>query len=253
MAISLAFLAATVAVAVFAATGSDATQKMVIDIGVRSYDGKMWFCNDGVDRPIPAGMRDGGWEKLPKNEQPMMRTRKDGKKEPDYDDCGNAWVAFVSRDHERRAFLTSSDGFHAVWSKFQTCSVEDISGQDYINELPYLTKPTNYEQLEEIAQKLSNKNKGDEKYRGVDYVIDLVFAVADDKAKAELSKSANNWPISLQLLDAHLNEKLGISGFVKRNIPLGTIPSRSQLDREENLLDKRFDPRLANLDLSSRK
>jgi len=226
------------------AMAAAAPEKMKIDIGMRSYDGTMWFCKDGKDREIPAKYFADRYNPnldftgLADNERPQTQKCANGTVLNEVLDNGNCWLALMSSDGQRRSYLVSSDGFHSVCSKSERVEpVEDVNGVDYIQQQDYTTKPLTYEQIEKIAKEVNGgkvinnvaENPAD-RYKGTDFVIDLLLAVVEPETAAKLKESANNWPESIQLLDYHYFKKDGESTFTKRGIPVGTIPSRSSLE-----------------------
>jgi len=228
-----------------------------IDIGTRSYDGTWWFCADGVDRPIPdkyateASRAGATFDEL-KNERPAMRQRGDVT-EPDILDDGNSWVAFVNGD-QRIAYLVSSNGYHpAVCTKtMRVNEVENINGQDYIEEMAFKTKPLTREQLDEIAAKVGAGKKINQPYKkpnylykGTDFVIELILEVTDaaTQEKYGLRKSANNWPPHFHLFDAHYKDLYGQSAFENNQIPFGNTPPRDAMETMRNIKDTANKPR----------
>jgi len=228
---------------------------------MRSYDGTMWFCNDGKDQKIPAkyatpeSRKGQKFEDLPESQRPQFRKLLNNVVEPDVLDDGNAWVAFVNKNGDRYGYIVSSDGFHGpICTKTnKVAQVEDVSGKDYIVEMPFRSIPLTKDGLTEIAKKVAGNKKidvgADDKdtylYKGTDFVIDLVLAVVAPGTQKYLKESANNWPISIQLLDNDYKKKHGQSAFAKRNIPTGVLPSRSWLSRMMVINDQRFAARAA--------
>jgi hypothetical protein len=251
MALSVFFLA--VAATAFVGTYAE---RFAIDIGMRSYDGKMWFCNDGKDRKIPAkyatpASRKGAtFADLPEGERPQMRKLKDGSMEADVLDDGNSWVAVVDSKGNRNAYLVSSDGFHGpVCTKTGGVpQVEGVSGKEYIVELPFKTNDMTLDQVTAVAKKVGGDKKidagSDDKdaylYKGNDFVVDFVLALVDKTAQDYMRASANNWPLTIQLLDYDYYKKHGQSCFSKRKIDRGVVPKRSWLSRMMTINDKKF-------------
>jgi hypothetical protein len=222
-------------------------EEMDVYFVLRSYDSSMWHCRDRKDRKIPFDVPDFTNDKeafmeyiskMPANERPMMRTLKDGSEEPDVLDDGNCWITVVHpKTKERHAFLVSTDGYHDVRGGTYIPSVEDVSGKNYVKKFSFKTRPFTFPELKRIGSELNNGRRVDQPidgeegylYKGSDFCIDFLMAIVDPETKAQLQQSANNWPVSMQLLDNYYYNKHGMSAFERHGIDRGDVPARAHL------------------------
>jgi hypothetical protein len=242
--VSVLLLLGFAAIAVSAAPQEEPTRFDIYFV-LRSYDSKMWHCNDGVDRYIPddapspkdkaAFMAYVKNMDVPASEKPAFRYLKDGSKEPDVLDDGNCWITLVNPEtKERHSYLVASDGYHDAPANGYVEAVEAVSGKNYARKLDFQTEPLTWSEVRAIGARVGRNKRIDSMvngypYKGPDFAIDFVFDLVNPTIRSKLQESANSWPVSMQLLDNYYYEKHGNSAFERHGIDRGIVPERADL------------------------